>query len=96
MCPAQRDSLAGHFFASQCPLRQSSNFAMSATFPIEGRRDFIAGHFMCPAQWDSLTGRFFASCVPCINFQIFQCRQLFQLRDAETLLPDTFMLNETL
>ena len=45
MCPAQRDSITGYVFASLCPLRQFSNFAMSATFPIQGRRDFIAGHF---------------------------------------------------
>ena len=56
MCPAQRDTL----FASLCPLRQIANcFAMSAAFPIEGRRDFIAGHFMFPTQRDTLTGHFF-------------------------------------
>ena len=62
MCPAQRDSLAGHFFASLCLLRQFSNFAVSATFPIEGRRDFIARHFY--AQRDSLTGHFLRPDVP--------------------------------
>ena len=49
MCPAQRDTLTGHFFASLCPLRQFANcFAMSATFPsgTQGRRDFIAGLFL--------------------------------------------------
>ena len=48
MCPAQRDTLAGHFFASRYPLRQFANcFAMSVTFPqgTQGRRDFVAGHF---------------------------------------------------
>ena len=48
MCPAQRDTLTGHFFASLCPLRQFANcFALSATFPqgTQGRLDFIAGHF---------------------------------------------------
>ena len=48
MCPAQRDTLTGHFFASLCPLRQFANcFALSATFPQgkQGRLDFIAGHF---------------------------------------------------
>ena len=50
MCPAQRDTLTGHFFASLCPLGQFANcFALSATFPqgteLEGRLDFIAGHF---------------------------------------------------
>ena len=40
MCPAQRDTLTGHFFASLCPLRQFANcFAMSATFPFKEHED---------------------------------------------------------
>ena len=63
MRPAQRDSLTGHVFASLCLLRQFSNcFAMSAAFPIEGRRDFIARHFY--AQRDSLAGHFLRPDIP--------------------------------
>ena len=98
MCPAQRDTLTGHFFASLCPLRQFANcFALSATIPqgTQGRLDFIAGHFYVPRSTRHSDGTLFSRpCVPCVNLLIvLHCRPLFLKgrKDVGTLLRDIFM-----